>query len=58
MRCAEMTWVKKLLKWIDAIQGADEQMIKQQLKMWVEEYTVDASINPSAKIIPEVTTIH
>ncbi len=57
-RNADITWVKKLLKWIDAIQGADEQMIKQELKMWVEEYTADTNIRPDKNVLPEATTIH
>ena len=57
-RSADMTWVKKLLKWIEAIQGADEQMIKQELKMWVEEYTADTNARQDTRLIPEATTIH
>ena len=57
-RSANMTWVKKLLKWIDAIQDTEEQKIKQELKMWVEEYTADPSISKEARILPEATTIH
>ena len=40
------------------VQTEDEQLIKQQLKMWVEEYTVDTNSNQTAKIMPEATTIH
>ena len=57
-RSANMTWVKKLLKWIDAIQDADEQKIKQELKMWVEEYTADANVSKETRILPETVTIH
>ena len=57
-RSANMTWVKKLLKWIDAIQDADEQKIKQELKMWVEEYTADANVSKETRILPEAATIH
>jgi FlaA1/EpsC-like NDP-sugar epimerase len=57
-RSADMTWVKKLLKWIDTIQNADEQLIKEELKMWVEEYTIDTNIRQDKRIMPEVTTIH
>jgi FlaA1/EpsC-like NDP-sugar epimerase len=57
-RSANMTWVKKLLKWIDSIQGADERHIKNELKMWVEEYTADTSVLTDTRIVPEITTIH
>ncbi|MFM9834991.1 MAG: polysaccharide biosynthesis protein, partial [Methylophilaceae bacterium] len=45
-RSANMTWVKKLIKWIESVQGIDELVIKQELKMWVEEYKAD---NTSSK---------
>ena len=42
-RTADKSWVKALLKWIDAIQTADEDTTKQELKMWVEEYVGDVN---------------
>ena len=57
-RSADMVWVKKLLKWIEAMQNKDEQLIKQELKMWVEEYTADTNHRPASQITPEATTIH
>lgn len=40
-RTADKAWVKTLLKWIDSSATAEESAIKQELKMWVEEYTGD-----------------
>jgi FlaA1/EpsC-like NDP-sugar epimerase len=31
-------WLKKLLKWIASMQSANENVIKKELKLWVEEY--------------------
>jgi FlaA1/EpsC-like NDP-sugar epimerase len=57
-RSANMTWVKKLIKWIESVQGIDELVIKQELKMWVEEYTADNASSKETRILPEATTIH
>ncbi|MGQ0443259.1 MAG: polysaccharide biosynthesis protein [Methylophilaceae bacterium] len=57
-RCTDMLWVKKLLKWVDAMQNADEGVIKNELKMWVEEYTIDANVQQNKRLTPEITTIH
>lgn len=57
-RSADALWVKKLLKWIESIQGADEQVIKAGLKTWVEEYQIDLSNTKKANFTPETTTIH
>ena len=37
-RVVDKAWVKKLLKWIDNIQETNETDIKNELKLWVEEY--------------------
>ncbi len=37
-RSVDKVWVKKLLKWIDEVQEANETDIKNELKLWVEEY--------------------
>lgn len=37
-RNVDKTWVKRLLKWIDSVQEANETDIKNELKIWVEEY--------------------
>ena len=57
-RTADIIWVKKLLKWIEAMQSADEQTIKEELKMWVEEYKIDTSTMKNNRLAPETTTTH
>ena len=57
-RTADIIWVKKLLKWIEAMQSADEQTIKEELKMWVEEYKIDTSTMKNSRLAPETTTTH
>lgn len=57
-RTVDVIWVKKLLKWIESIQSADEQLIKAGLKTWVEEYQIDLSNTKKANFTPETTTIH
>ena len=57
-RDADIEWVKKLLAWINSIQHADEQLIKQELKLWVEEYTADIRINQEIQLGLAQTTIH
>lgn len=41
-RTANKVWVKALIKWVDATTTIEESLIKQELKMWVEEYMGDA----------------
>ena len=41
-RTANKVWVKALIKWVDATTTIEESLIKQELKMWVEEYIGDA----------------
>ena len=38
-RPVDQVWVKKLLNWINSAQGANEVIIKNELKSWVEEYS-------------------
>jgi FlaA1/EpsC-like NDP-sugar epimerase len=57
-RSTDALWVKKLLKWVESIQGVDEQIIKAGLKTWVEEYQIDLSNTKQANFTPETTTIH
>lgn len=60
-RAADMAWVTALLKWIDAAAGMDEAIIKQELKMWVEEYSGDinaTTAEPVPPIAPRSSTIH
>ena len=60
-RTADKAWVKALLKWIDTSATADESVIKQELKMWVEEYTGDINAvksDPQSALTPRSSTIH
>jgi FlaA1/EpsC-like NDP-sugar epimerase len=57
-RSADIVWVKKLLKWIDVMQGMDERVIKEELKIWVDEYTVDTSVKEKTNLALLTSTIH
>jgi FlaA1/EpsC-like NDP-sugar epimerase len=60
-RSVDMVWVEALLKWLNSIASVNEDVIKQQLKLWVEEYTVDIQLHSSdkPKITPfQSTTLH
>ncbi|MFA6178261.1 MAG: nucleoside-diphosphate sugar epimerase/dehydratase [Candidatus Methylopumilus sp.] len=60
-RTADKAWVKALLKWIEAATIADEDTIKQELSMWVEEYVGDINaVKPESKpaLAPRSSTIH
>jgi len=59
-RSADKAWVKALLKWIETTVGADESTVKQELKMWVEEYMGDihAGKEAAAQLAPRSSTIH
>lgn len=59
-RTANKTWVRALLKWIDHTNSLDEGQIKQELKMWVEEYLGESKAGDNtshARIFPS-STIH
>jgi len=59
-RTADKAWVKTLLKWIDSTSTLDEQTIKRELKMWVEEYSGGDQITSSENqpLVPKSSTIH
>jgi FlaA1/EpsC-like NDP-sugar epimerase len=58
-RTADKAWVKALLKWIEASSALDEAVIKQELKMWVEEYTGDINRDKlDTPLAPRSSTIH
>ncbi len=57
-RKADATWVKKLLKWVESCQVADEISIKKQLAFWVEEYVESAPILPVTNVTMPTSTIH
>ena len=49
-RSVDMVWVEALLKWVENIASENESVIKQQLKLWVEEYTVDMQSHSVEKL--------
>ena len=59
-RPVDKVWVKKLLKWISQSQGADEVLIKSELKLWVEEYNPQqqSSLILHPEITNEQNTLH
>ena len=57
-RKADSLWVKKLLKWIESCQTADELAIKKQLAFWVEEYAESTSVSSPANTALLTNTIH
>lgn len=57
-RKADALWVKRLLKWIESCQGADENTIKKQLAFWVEEYVESTSASAGANMTSLTNTIH
>ena len=42
-RTVDAKWVVALLKWISTTPGKDEQLVKEELKSWVEEYQGDVN---------------
>jgi FlaA1/EpsC-like NDP-sugar epimerase len=42
-RVVDEKWVDSLLKWISTTLDKDEQLVKQELKTWVEEYQGDVN---------------
>lgn len=59
-RSTDKIWVKKLLKWIDSTQGANEVLIKNELKFWVEEYSPQhqANIETPVVFVSDKITLH
>ena len=60
-RTTDKAWVRALLKWIEASSIADENIIKQELSMWVEEYVGDINaVKPEKQpaLAPRSSTIH
>lgn len=60
-RKSDTAWVQKLLKWIQGSHSADENVLKTELAVWVEEYS--PQILPSSEIskstiLPERATLH
>ncbi len=58
-RSADMVWVQSLLKWLELSSNEDEAVLKQDLKMWVEEYSPDMqSVKREVTIANHLPTIH
>ncbi len=58
-RNADATWVNGLLKWVHAAAGKDEATVKQELKIWVQEYLGDVNAHHGHAIPVHVSsTIH
>lgn len=59
-RVVDQAWVKKLLKWINSVQEANESDIKNDLKAWVEEYIPQhsSSSNNHSDTATERVTLH
>ena len=57
-RKADAAWVKKLLKWVESSQLANESDIKKQLAFWVEEYAESAPAIAATEVIVLPNTLH
>ena len=58
-RSVDEAWVTALLKWVEAAAGKDEPVVKQELKIWVEEYQGDVNATASPHVLaPLSATIH
>lgn len=64
-RQVDEDWVHNLLNWIESLQSADEEHIKTELKLWVEEYSPQLKTRAKHKVkaevaaeIPKPITLH
>ncbi len=59
-RQSDAVWVKKLMKWIEGSSGADENLLKTELAIWVEEYSPQMQLDskPIKSIQLEQITLH
>lgn len=58
-RNADAEWVMALLKWVQTAAHMDETVIKQELKVWVQEYEGDINnVSAFSAITATSTTIH
>ncbi len=48
-RVVDSAWVDALLQWVSTTLAKDESLVKQELKMWVEEYLGDVNASLSNK---------
>lgn len=59
-REVDIVWVDKLLKWIKGTENVNESIIKNELKLWVEEYTQQHKVGSEKHFILDVeqVTLH
>ena len=58
-RPVDEVWVKKLLNWINSAQGANEVIIKNELKSWVEKYSPQQpNLNLHSETSHKQNTLH
>lgn len=59
-RTTNAAWVEKLLKWIKGTQAANENQIKTELAVWVEEYSpqIQAVLDVYPTVASEQIVIH
>lgn len=56
-RNVDDAWVQALVKWIDRTSSIDEAVIKQELGVWVEEYSGDIHANPGLVVPSGAVTV-
>lgn len=60
-RSTDKTWVRALVKWVGSISAEPEAQIKEELKLWVQEYIgdVNGQKTEGQDVLPmEKTTLH
>ncbi|MDI1307806.1 MAG: nucleoside-diphosphate sugar epimerase/dehydratase [Methylotenera sp.] len=59
-REVDIAWVSKLLKWIEGTENVNEAIIKNELKLWVEEYSQQHKVGLEKHFILDVeqVTLH
>ena len=59
-RKSDKAWVKGLLKWIEGSTNVDENLLKTELAVWVEEYSpqIQSDVKPIKTVQPEQLTLH
>ena len=59
-RNSDAAWVKRLLKWIDGATNANENLLKTELAVWVEEYSpqIQSDTAPVKSAQPEQQVLH
>lgn len=57
-RSVDRAWVEKLLKWIESARGMREELIKQELTFWVQEYEPQLTVTTNDALMTEQITLH